>query len=195
MRLENTVLPIALLSAAFLFSFEVLASRPLAKCANRPEFILSHRSPIAFKNLPPKIFIAQVANFYVENKSQTFQLWSEQSFLKGSSQFICGKYDNGKSESFSLYAPTLMDLSGEQKLSDSYWQFRMIANTKQFGIWNQKTRIFTRSKDLESAIAALGAQVQFFQISEDIYEMLITRETESYNETLSIRFDTVSDLR
>ena len=119
---------------------------------------------------------------------------SEQSFVTGVSRFVCGQSSDQKAKNFSLYGPTLLDLTREPKLSESYWQFRMISNAKQFGIWNQKSRIFARSKHFPSALDLRGQHLAIFPLSDGRFEMQITRETEAYLETLAIVFETVREI-
>ncbi len=170
------------------------AKDPVPECRTRPEFFSHGKVLPSIRSLPHMVFIGKRAIYYVENKNSGSKLWSEQSFVKGQSKIVCATMKESEEQSFSLYAPTLIDLSGDKSVGDSYWQFHMIANPKQFGIWNKKSRVFPRTKDLEEGLAKIGAQIQAVQISGDEYELQLIRETEKTIETLSIRFDAVSTL-
>ena len=176
------------------FTGPLQASESLAPCLCSPDFLSRQQTSTPIKNLPSQILIAQSANYFVESKSKDFQLWSEQSFVTGISRFVCGQSLDQRAKNFSLYGPTLLDLSKERKLSNSFWQFRMIANAKQYGIWNQKSRIFAKSKPFESALTLGGQNFAIFPLTDGRFEMQITRETESYFETLMIVFEAIHEL-
>lgn len=165
----------------------------VSDCQSRPEF-LEAKSLSTLKALPSMVFVGKSAQYYVEDKSDHFRMWGEQSFIKGSSRIVCASASGEKSRDFSIYAPTLMDLTGDKSVGDSYWQFHMVANSKQFGIWNQKSRLFSKTNDLEAGLGKIEGQVQFLQISHDEYEMIITRENATTLEVLSVHFDAISNL-
>jgi hypothetical protein len=165
----------------------------VSDCQSRPEF-LEAKSLSNLKSLPSMVFVGKSAQYYVEDKNDHFRMWGEQSFVKGSSRIVCASATTEKSRDFSIYAPTLMDLTGDKSVGDSYWQFHMVANSRQFGIWNQKSRLFSKANDLESALGKIEGQVQFRQLSHDEYEMIITREDAATLEVLSVRFDAISNL-
>lgn len=165
------------------------------ECAARPEFVTRTGPVLNLKSLPPMILVGKKVDYYVENRTSGLKIWGVQSFKKGDSKILCASSGNFVSESFSMYAPTLIDLTDEKVVGDSYWQFHMIANLKQFGIWNKKSRIFSATKDLDAAFSKIGAQVQIVQHTHNEYELLFTRESEQSIEVLSIQFDAVSSLK
>jgi hypothetical protein len=167
---------------------------PVPECRTRPEFF-SHGKPLAsVRSLPHMLLVGQRAIYYVENRSTGFRLWGEQNFIRAEEKIVCASMAKSEDQSFSIYAPTLIDLSGDKSIGDSYWQFHMIANAKQFGIWDKKSRLFPKTTDLEAGLAKIGAQVQVIQISRDQYELQFSRESDKTVEVLSIRFDAVSDV-
>jgi len=170
------------------------AYEPVPECRTRPEFFSHGKVLSSVKALPHLVFIGKRAIYYTENKSTGFRLWGEQSFVKGQSRIVCASMANSDSQSFSIYAPTLIDLRGDKSIGDSYWQFHMIANTQQFGIWNKKSRLFPKTTDLELGLVKTGAHVQAIQISKDQFELQFSRESDKMIEILSIRFDAVTDI-
>ncbi len=182
----------------FLVFFSFLANSwandPVSECRTKPEFFSHGKVLTSIKDLPKVVLIGKRAIYYVENKNSGFRLVGEQSFVKGQSRIVCATMPEVSSQSFSMYAPTLIDLTGDQSIGDSYWQFHMIANEKQFGIWNKQSRVFSKSKDLESGLAKTGAQIQVIQISRDQFEIQFSRESDKTNEVLSIRFDALSQI-
>jgi hypothetical protein len=189
-----TMNPMIYLIAFLSFLSMAQANEPVPECRTRPEFFSHGKVLSSVKALPHLVFIGKRAIYYTENKATGQRLWGEQSFVKGQSQIVCASMANGDSQSFSIYAPTLIDLSGDKSIGDSYWQFHMIANSKQFGIWNKKSRLFPKTTDLEAGLAKTGAQVQAIQISKDQFELQFSREFEKTIEILSIRFDAVTDI-
>lgn len=146
------------------------------------------------KALPPKVYVARKATYWAESKGRQVQMQGEQSFINGESRIVCASTESGKSESFSIYAPTLIDLTGTRNIGDSYWQFHMIANSKEFGIWNQKSRLFPAGRDLEEGLSKIASQIQVYQISRDEYEIVLIRENDQVTENLAIRFDSYSKI-
>lgn len=163
----------------------------VSECRSRPEFL--SRGKI-ISSLPRMALIGKSANFYVESKNLKTRIWGTQNFVRGESKIVCGSTPANESHSFSIYAPTLIDHSSENRVGPSYWQFHMIANAKQFGIWNQKSRLFSKAKDLEEGLSRIGAHMLILQISVDQYELIFTREREQWTEIISIRYDAVPAL-
>jgi hypothetical protein len=184
-----------LITLCIFISFSVKAAGPVSVCSEKPDFLSQQRVSLSLKNLPRVVLVGTSAEYYVETKSTGLKLWGRQSFKSGKSEIVCGQMGQSQNSSFSLYGPTLLDLSGEKNVGDSYWQFHMIANTKNFGIWNKKTWLFPKTKDLEKGIEKTGAQMQVYQISHDEFEMVLTRDSDQAVETLSIRFDAIQNLQ
>lgn len=158
-------------------------------CSSKPDFISDSRRSPNLKTLPAMAFVARKAEFYVENKEQTQRIWGEQSFVKSKPRIVCAHWERAGTQGFSMYAPTLLDLRPSAKGADVYWQFQVTASDHQYGIWNQKSRLFSKVKDLESALLQMGAQMQIYQISHEQFELVFTRETSSWVETLSVTYD------
>jgi hypothetical protein len=186
--------PLIYFVAFLAFSSSAWANKPVPECKTRPEFFSHGKVLPGIKTLPRLVLVGKRAIYYAESKTGGFRLWGEQSFINGQSKIACASMKESDSQSFSIYAPTLIDLSGDKSIGDSYWQFHMIANPEQFGIWNQKSRLFSKTTDLESGLSKVGAQVQVIQISKDQFEIQFIRESEKMMETLSIRFDAVADV-
>lgn len=185
---------------AFAFPIVGSAVSKVPECQKRPEF-LSRAKNSAIKNmesLPRLVFVAREADFYVENKNQAFKIWGQQSFTRIESKILCANVSavepQNQSLRFAFYAPTLMDLTGDQKVGDSFWQFHLNVDGSRLGIWNQKTRMFSKVRELEAQMSKMGVQVQIFQISRDEFELVLKRENKSSLEALSIRFETVAEI-
>lgn len=175
------------------------ASKPILvvpSCENLPELFSSQEVGATVKNLeslPRMVFVAKHARYYVESKKHSFQLVSHQSFVKGESKILCSTPSNVVEKSFSLYAPTLIDMTENKKVGDSFWQFHVSVGKTQLGVWNQKTRLF-KSKDIEKSLAQEGVQIRILQASNDEFEMIFTRDNNEFSEKLSIRFDAINKI-
>lgn len=139
-------------------------------------------------SLPKMIYLAKSAKMYVENKKQGIRLIANQSFVKAESKISCstpGISDN----SFSIYAPTLIDLTDEKKVGNSFWQFHVSISTDKIGIWNQKTRLFRSSQDISKVLEKEGLQLLIEQLSHDEFQMTFSRDLKEDSIRLVIRFD------
>lgn len=166
----------------------------IPECSARPDFLYQNKTEIDQGQIPKVILVGKRADHYVESKNSKLKLYGSQSFKKSSSKVICGTARQRESQTFSLYAPTIMDFSSGRGLSSSVWQFQMMANPKEFGVWNQQSRILSKPEALQKRLQDIGGKVQFFQLSQNEYEMVISKETDSLQEYLSIRFDAVNQL-
>lgn len=166
-----------------------MAVTKVPECEKKSDLVSEGRPLPNLKALPPLVYVGKSAKYSIDMKSQESRLQGEQSFVKGESRIACASGQFLKPASFSMYAPTLIDLTGTKNIGDSYWQFHMTADEKHFGIWNQKSRLFSKSKDLEEGLSKVASQIQVFQLSHSEYEVVFTRETEQATEVLSIRFD------
>ncbi len=200
MRLNHLV-KFILMAFALIIPELLWSASKISECNNRPDFLNSIRGS-AMRNLealPQMVFVGRRADHYVEDKTQNLKIWSQQSFTRAESKVLCASAALSKSEKlskgFSIYAPTLIDLSGDKKIGDSYWQFHLVAEAEKIGVWNQKSRVFSKIKDLEEGLQKTGAKYQFFQLSHDEYELILLKETSTSIEALSIRFDAVRDIK
>jgi hypothetical protein len=194
LNLDRTMKPLIYLTVFILISGWAWGSNQVPECKSQPDYLSHGKVLSSVKSLPRMVYIAKRAIHFIEGKDNGFRLWGEQSFVRGQSRIVCASNAGLNNQSFSLYAPTLIDLSGEKSNAESYWQFHMISNPEQFGIWNKKSSIFSQTKDLEAGLKKIGAQVQIIQISRDEYEFQFSRETNKTFEILSIRFDAVPDI-
>lgn len=202
MRKQHPVSLFLFALGIFVFAVPLVcpAASKVQECQKRPDF-LSRSKYSGIKNmesLPRLVFVAREADFYVENKNQSFKIWGQQSFTRVESKIICANVSAigmlYESLRFSVYAPTLMDLTGDQKVGDSFWQFHLNVDGSQLGIWNQKTRLFSKVKEFEAQMLKMGVQVQIFQISRDEFELVMKRESSSFVEALSVRFEAVAEI-
>lgn len=181
--------------ASLIFAVPALGVQSVQSCRQSPEFLNSTKTAINPKALPALVFVGTSADYYVENKASKMKLWGQQSFKTGKSAIVCADAGTTARESFSIYAPTLIDLTGTNSTGDSYWQFHVTADLKYFGIWNKKSRLFPKTKDLESGLSKTGAHFQFYHISRDQYELVLIKESVRTLEVLSIRFDAIRNLQ
>lgn len=172
-----------------LFASQGWASNQVRECTEKPDFISRGRLLANLKALPPIVFVARKASYFVENKQTGKQIQGEHVFNKSSPRIVCADTGFAASESFSIYAPTLINLSDSQKMADVYWQFHMTVSPTQLGIWNRKSLIYSKTADLEEGLAKTGAQSQFRQTAHDQFELLLSREDGAWSETLLIEFD------
>jgi hypothetical protein len=181
-----------------LFSLSAFSASKVSDCQSRPDFVSGWRSSSlrSIDALPKMIFVGRKADYYVENKKENLKIWGQQSFVRAESKIICASAPVTMENNlgFSMYAPTLLDLTRSDNSGDSYWQFHLMPAPKQFGIWKQKSRLFSKAKDLETALSRIGAQIQIYQVTHNEYEMVLTRESEQSFEMLSVYFDAVSDI-
>lgn len=199
--LKNHFKKWAVVLAGGLISVSSFANTKVSECNKRPDFLGQVRSSSirTIENLPSMVFVGRKAEFYIEDKTQNLKILSQQSFTRAESKILCASAALAKSEKsvqgFSMYAPTLIDLSGDKKIGDSYWQFHLSAEAEKIGLWNKRSRVFSSSKDLETGLQKTGARYQFVQISHDEYELILIKETATTIQALSIRFDAVRDVK
>ena len=166
----------------------------IPECNERPEFLSQNKTEIEITQIPKVILVGKKAEHYVQSKTSKLKLHGVQNFKKSASKIICGTARQRENQSFSLYAPTLIDFSSGKGISSAVWQFQMMANPKEFGVWNRQSRILSRSEALQKTLQEIGGKVQIYQLSQNEYEILISKESESSSEYLSIRFDAVNHL-
>lgn len=188
----NYLLPILsslllVLSGQFAFAKDVIPA-----CDRAVESDVSRREVVGGLDLLPKmLLVGRVANHMVEvrDNNQTILLHGRQSFINAKSEILCATSNNKNVKVFSLYAPTLIDLSKKEKSATSFWQFQLMANSTQVGIWNAKSRIESKSASLEKFLKSTGAQIKVYQISHDQYELVLSKIIGNQKELLSIIYD------
>lgn len=166
----------------------------IPECNERPEFLSQNRTEVEITQIPKIVLVGKRAEHYVESKTSKLKLHGVQNFTKSASKIVCGTARQRESQSFSLYAPTLIDFSSGKGISNAVWQFQMMANPKEFGMWNRQSRILSRSESLHKTLQDVGGKVQIYQLSQNEYEILISKESDNSTEYLSIRFDAVNHL-
>ncbi len=184
--------------AIFVLGTVCFAEVKVSDCDKPPEFVSSIKGTeiISTENLPKMVFVASRAEYYVENRNSNLKIWGKQSFKNPESEIMCasGTQTLSESQGFSQYAPTLLDLTSDKKTENSYWQFHMMADKKNIGIWNQKSRIYSQIKDVGQALAKIGGQVKILQTSHDQFEMKIVKEIGANIEVLVVYFDAYSKI-
>lgn len=143
------------------------------------------------QSLPKSLLLAKSAKYLVQGKGKSFKIIAEQSFVKGKAQIVCASGTSDISQSFSIYAPALLDLTDSKEIGHSFWQFHISVSDKKLGVWNQKTRMFKNIEDLEKTLSSLGFDYQWSQISYDEFELILNKESSGYLERLSLKFDLV----
>jgi hypothetical protein len=172
-----------------LFVSQGWAGTSVRECAEKPDFRSRGRVIPNTKSLPPIFLVARKAQYHVENKVTGHQILGEHIFNKGNPRIVCADAGFPSSRGFSIYAPTLINLSDQLGVEDVYWQFHLVAGPKQFGIWNRRSLIFSKATDLHEGLSKTGARAQFFQTAHDQFELALIREDGSWTETLSVQYD------
>lgn len=169
-------------------STRLTRSTKIPICTEKPSFLLEQKNEITqgINGLPKMVLVARKATHYVESKTGKAHLLSEQDFKKnGKSTITCASLVDMLTQSYSLYAPVLLDLTNEKKIISSLWQFQMMSNLKELGVWNHKT-VFG-SKWMNQ-----NASVKIYQLGHDEFEIMLIREHSGQTEYLSVKFEAVS---
>ncbi len=169
-------------------------------CTSRPEFLTEMRSDFVatLGHLPETVLVARDAQYYVEGKhaGEALKLHGYQSFLKTSpSQVLCGTGSQNLKERFSLFAPTLIDTHKKPKVGQSLWQFQMMTEGEKYSFWNLKSPSAQNMDEMEKWLKERGAQYKFYQISHNEFELLLVKKDKEVTQYLSIRYDSVPNLR
>jgi hypothetical protein len=192
--MKNFVLMLIFLN--FIQDFAFAGKVP--SCEGQQEIFSPSNLGVVVKNIesmPKMIYVAKRAKYLIESKKHSFQLAATQSFLQGESKILCSTLSRVADKGFSIYAPTLIDLTDEKKTGNSFWQFHVSIGQSQLGIWNQKTRMFDKNKEVEKSLTAAGLQLQILQISHDEFDLIFSRENGEFSEQLVIRFDAFQNPR
>jgi hypothetical protein len=171
-------------------------------CDGRPEFITEVRPELigGFEKLPQLLLVANEADYYVETKNHEngLKIHSYQSFATTSpnenSKIVCGNSKNIEAFRSSLFAPTLIDTTKNKKVGQSLWQFQMLADKEGFSVWNKRSLAFTEGENLEKALLKFGGNYRIYQLSNDQYEVVVSKDTEGLTQYLSIKYDAVKSL-
>jgi hypothetical protein len=148
--------------------------------------------PMGILGLPKMMFVARTADFVVATlkDKKPVRIHARQSFTTAKTDVVCA--DSGFPEgSYAIYAPTLINFSANSSQANSVWQFQLMANKNQLGIWNTRSRLQSSQQDLSSVENQAGAQVQVFQTEHDRYELVIQRQVGESKEVLKIQFDAI----
>lgn len=159
-------------------------------CPENPQFLSYSKTELTegFAALPKMIFVALQADYYIESKDKKFRIQSFQNFKRPESKLICGSLSE-KSHSFAMYAPTLIDRSEDKKVGDSWWQFQLMVDGKKFGVWNTKSRLFSKSGSFEAKLKDFSVKVFQVDLDPNLYEIVLQRAEGDFIETISVRYD------
>jgi hypothetical protein len=197
--MKTTSLFLTAFSAMMVFSSSVWAQSRVGNCESQfaGADLLSPNVMTEIKSLdqlPKKIFVAQSADFLISEKVSGLKLWGRQSFVSGEEKVVCATLRKSSETGFSMYAPTLIDLSGAHTVGNSFWQFHMIATEQRAGLWNQRSRFSARSGDFLARLQEAGVRVYGEIISSSQYQLHFVRENDGASEHLRIRYDLTDDL-
>lgn len=169
-----------------------------SECKNRPEFMTVGRTelPGGLEALPKAVLVARDAEVWVEgvDKTTEVRVHAYQSFLKPKhreqGKVLCGQSPENFRDRFAITAPTLLDLTPEKKIGDSFWQFQVVAQGEGFSMWNQRTSQPLLS-DVTAALALKQSRTPYkvYQVGHNEYEVLFQRESSGVIQTLSIRYE------
>lgn len=142
-------------------------------------------------SLPSVLLVARSANHVIVGKGLEFQ--SRQNFVRPKSELICGSQSDHQF-SVQLTAPTIIDLSTEKKVGDSFWIFQLMSENSKLGMWNQKSRLLTQTINYEQWLKSVDQEVRFYQIADDQFALLIKKKEGDFTHQFLIQYDTVSTL-
>jgi hypothetical protein len=126
---------------------------------------------IGLHELPKVVLVARESVQEILGKDM--MVVSKQSFIKPQSKVECAKFIKLDQKNYSLTAPVLIDLSAEQKIKNSYWQFQSMIQQSKVGVWNQKSKLAGDQQSLEEWIKTQNSEIEFFQVTHDQYMMQI----------------------
>ncbi|MGZ3745629.1 MAG: hypothetical protein ACXWRE_01035 [Pseudobdellovibrionaceae bacterium] len=168
-------------------------------CEGRPDFITEVRSEIidGFMKLPSVALVAKEAEYYIESKNteNSLKIHSFQSFLnpkaKNESKIICGQVKGAEAFRFSLFAPTLIDMTRSQRIGQSFWQFQLLTDKEGFSIWNKRSLAFIEGENIEKALMKFGGIYRIYKLSHDQYEVVVSKDTGNIAQYLSVKYDVI----
>jgi hypothetical protein len=140
--------------------------------------------------LPKMLFVARSAEFVVATikDKKPVRIRTKHSFTTAKAEVLCA--DVGFPEAhYSLYAPTLINFAANKNQPHSIWQFQLMANKKQIGIWNTRSRLQSIHQDLAAVESQAGVQLQVYQTDHDRYELVLQRQVGESKEILTIQYD------
>lgn len=181
----------------FFGSGKVRAADKLKDCGGHQESNFTGiRQSVPTTQINGLLLVGKKATYQVVTNGGQLKVIGEQSFESGVSKIVCGGGQIGASLfSFSIYAPTLIDLQKDNDSKISFWQFHLTVDNQKFGIWNKKSRLVSHAKEnWEEVLERYGIKAQVYQISKSLYEIQFQRQLDSNFEQLIIRYDVASEL-
>ncbi|MEK2646949.1 hypothetical protein [Bdellovibrio sp. BCCA] len=170
-------------------------------CEERPEFLTEIRNDFVgtVSRLPEAVLVARDVEYYIEGKhgDEAVKLYGYQSFLQqtAASQILCGSTPQAGKERFSLLAPTLIDTRKQPKIGQSLWQFQLMTEGNKYSFWNLKSPALKNKTDLEKWLKSSGAQYKIYQRSHTEFELMLVKKEREVTQYLSIRYDSIPDMR
>lgn len=147
------------------------------------------------KDLPKSILIARNAQLYYEDlKGGELKFKAFQSFTSPESKIECATPNPKIESTLSFSAPVLLDLSGNNVVGNSVWQFNLIALGQKVGLWNQASQLLSKTFKLEEWLTSNNDQITFYQINHDQFEMVVRLADRFDEKILVIVFDSVKGL-
>lgn len=168
------------------------------ECSARPDFMAEARTEIpgGLQALPKAVLVARDAEMWVEGQSSAgkdVRVHTYQSFVqektRATAKVLCGSTPMDFSNRYSLVAPTLIDVSRDQRVGNSMWQFQVIAEHKGFSAWNKKSPSLSQNEKLEGLMRQMKTNYRVYQLSHNEYELLLQKEEGGVVQTLSIRYE------
>lgn len=148
---------------------------------------------LGLERIPKKLLAASSVDYFVQSvANSSMQLWAQHSFRKARSVFKCYSGNSEDNLSFVVSAPTLIDQTVEQKTGNSFWQFHLSIEKNKLGIWNQKTRLFPKSKSWVEQLNKVGYQQNWKLMSNGQYKLILTRQQNLYVQSVVIYYDLVN---
>lgn len=114
-------------------------AKPVPPCGLRPEIFTEPAQVIHTKNLPKALMVGRIAEVWIESKDGQMKLHARHNFKSGQKEFLCATLPPSRRENFSFPLLTLLDRSEQKSTGDALWQFQVMVNGSQLGLWSQKS--------------------------------------------------------
>lgn len=163
--------PLLFVLAAVLVSNFAAAQQEVPACSKEKEerpFEMELQG-LPLSKLPKALFVAKVANVYIESSTSEFRLWMTHNFKTGIKEFSCATLPKGKTQNFSFLGPVIYDNTTSKKEGSTIWQFQILVRGLQLGLWNQKSSLVKLDQVISSTegtwrwIEGVGGNIRLFK--------------------------------
>ncbi len=188
--LKNILTIVFFLAVAIIARAEEKPKESLPNCAaSKISELKESGILVSISDLPSGALLARDAKVFIESKD--LHLQASQDFIKPKSQILCFSGPAQSKFSVSLDVPTLIDLTIEKLIGNSIWEFNLMVDGKQVGIWDQVSHLQSNSFKLSELTTTADQEVLFSQVNHDQYELIIKQQTKNLLKAVVITFDSV----